>query len=178
MTMTSKMPQWSGRAAASGGSVVMVRSRSCAGSFRTTGITVASLSVLSVLNDQPVLQHYLPLCLCRDLWFVGDHDDCLALVVQLPEGLQDCLPLRLGEAACRFVCQDYLRVVHESSGDGHPLLLAAGQLCGPVVTAVLQAELAEQIQCTFLSLPATHARVLQGPGDVLPSRQLRPQGEQ
>ena len=42
------------------------------------------------------------------------------------------------EVAGGFVGQDHERIVDQRAGDGHALLLAAGELVGPVVQAVAQ----------------------------------------
>ena len=40
----------------------------------------------------------------------------------------------------RLVAEDHVRVVHQAAGDGHPLLLAAGELQRPVVEPVAEAD--------------------------------------
>ncbi len=44
-----------------------------------------------------------------------------------------------------FIGQDQFGIVDERSGDGYPLLLAAGELAGPVVQAVPQTDASKQL---------------------------------
>ena len=72
------------------------------------------------------------------------------------------------ELAGRLVGQDQERVLHQGPGDGHALLLAAGELVGAVVEAVAQADLREQLGGPLLLLrrhapgQERHQHVLEG----------------
>jgi hypothetical protein len=71
---------------------------------------------------------------------VRDHHDGLAqLAVQLVQQVQHLFAGGAVEVAGGLVGDDQRRVGHQGAGDGHALLLAAGQLVGVVVGAVGQA---------------------------------------
>src|SRR5690349_1549536 len=70
---------------------------------------------------------------------VGHHDDGLAEVVhRLAHELQDLGPGVGVEVAGGLVGEGQLRLADQGPGDGNPLLLAAGELGGPVAEAVAQ----------------------------------------
>jgi hypothetical protein len=72
-----------------------------------------------------------------DVQVVGDqHDGHALLGVQRLEQRHDLLAGAGVEVAGRLVGQQHLRVADQGAGDGHPLLLAAGQLGRPVVQPV------------------------------------------
>ena len=77
----------------------------------------------------------------RNVGFVRHHDDGAALAVQAVEDLDDLLA-RLGiQVSGRLVGQDDFRIVDQGAGNGDPLLLTAGELKGPVVEAIGQADI-------------------------------------
>ena len=72
---------------------------------------------------------------------VGDEEDGDALVAV--EALQEVHDFVAGfgvEVAGGFVGEDEFGLVNESAGDGDALLLAAGELVGFVVAAVVEAD--------------------------------------
>ena len=71
----------------------------------------------------------------RDVRLVGDQDDGLAGVVELLEDADDLLRGARVEVAGGLVGEQDRRVGDQGAGDGHPLLLAAGELRGVVVLA-------------------------------------------
>jgi hypothetical protein len=73
-----------------------------------------------------------------DVEFVRDHDEGDALVVEPAEGIHDLDAGAGVEVAGRFVGQDEGRLHDEGTGDGDPLLLAAGELVGEVIGAVAE----------------------------------------
>ena len=74
---------------------------------------------------------------------VGDEDDRAARGVELVEQAEDLGRRARVEVARRLVGQDQGRLGDERPGDGDALLLAAGQLAGPVADPVGQADLLE-----------------------------------
>ena len=77
---------------------------------------------------------------------VGDHDHRLAeLVDRLAQQAQDVGARLRVEVAGRLVGEDDGRFGDQGAGDGDALLLAAGELGGPVGAAVLEADRADQL---------------------------------
>jgi hypothetical protein len=75
------------------------------------------------------------------LGVVRDHHDGLAeFAVQLVQQVQHLGGGHAVEVAGGFVGDDQRRVGHQCAGNGHALLLAAGELVGVVVHAVGQAD--------------------------------------
>ena len=60
----------------------------------------------------------------------------------------------------------------DGPGDGHPLLLAAGHLTGPVVGTLRHAHLFQRLHGDVLPVPHGHPLIDQGQGDVLQGIQL------
>ena len=81
-----------------------------------------------------------PVGMLGDVFFVRDHDDGAALVVQPVEELQDLGRGREVEVAGGLVDEQHFGVADERPGDGHALHLAAGELIGVMVGAVGQAD--------------------------------------
>ena len=91
----------------------------------------------------------------RDVGFVGHHDDGDAAAVQELELVQDILGLVRGQVSGGFVGEDDPGMVDQGPGDGHPLLLAAGELVGPVVDAVGQSDLSQNLEGPLPSVGRT-----------------------
>ena len=51
------------------------------------------------------------------------------------------------QIACRFVSQKQSWATYQRSGERHPLLLAAGELPGPMIAAIFQIYLSKPIRC-------------------------------
>jgi hypothetical protein len=83
---------------------------------------------------------------------VRHHDDRRALVVQLMQQLQDLLAGPGIQVARGLVGQDDGRVVDQCPGDGHPLLLSARQLVGPVMHPLAQSHRFEGSDRAFVAL--------------------------
>ena len=66
-----------------------------------------------------------------------------------------------------FVGQDDGRAVHQAAGNGHALLLAARQLCGAGVCALLYIQRREQLQRPRARRSVGHARQHGQQGDVV-----------
>src|SRR5688572_10305832 len=72
-----------------------------------------------------------------DRHVVGDHGRGRAqLTVHLVDRLQHQPPGLDVERAGGLVAEEHVGPLRDGAGDGHPLLLAAGELCGEVVEAV------------------------------------------
>jgi hypothetical protein len=69
---------------------------------------------------------------------MGGHDHDPARLGQRPQQLEHPLDLDVVQVGGGLVGQDQRRVVGQGPGDGHPLLLAAGQVAGTVAEPVAQ----------------------------------------
>ena len=76
------------------------------------------------------------------------------------------------ERAGGLVAEEDLRLRGERAGDGHALLLAAGELRGIVFQLVAEAHELKQLGCALHCVAALHARQLQREGDVALARAL------
>ena len=99
--------------------------------------------------------------LANDGHFVGDdhHGDAQALVDVLEQG-EDGLGGHGVEGAGGLVAQKHFRVAGQGAGDGHALLLAAGELSGIGVRLVLKADDLEKLHDSLVGL------CLRNPGDL------------
>src|SRR5690625_2894440 len=109
--------------------------------------------------DQAVAQRDDPLRLLGDLRFVGDYYDRRALAVQLVEEPHYLLAGTGVEVAGRFVGEEQRRVHGEGAGDGYPLPLAAGELCGGVAVFLGQSHLLEELHRAGATLAPAHPGV-------------------
>ncbi len=66
---------------------------------------------------------------------MGHDDQGLALFIEIVKELQDLGAGGGIQIPGRLVRQEDQRVIHQSAGDGHALLLAAGELGGLVIAA-------------------------------------------
>ncbi len=85
-----------------------------------------------VLHDTAVDDAHDTAGIAGDIPVVGDHDDCLTPAVQFLKNGHDLQAGAGIEVAGGFIGQQDFRLVYQRPGDGHPLLLAAGKLCGLV----------------------------------------------
>jgi len=110
-----------------------------------------------VFHDHAVAERRRACPVLGDIVFVCDeHHRDVSLPVQL---LEDAHHFNAGfrvEVPGGFVCQENRRLVDERSGNGHALLLTAGQLVGMVIGAILQADRLESLERT----PVTLGRVV------------------
>ena len=121
---------------------------------------------LLVAGDQPVANADDAPRVFGDVLLVRHHDDGVALPREFREERQD---FRAGlgvEVAGRLVGQQDGRPVHQRAGDGDALALAAGQLVGPVMDPVGQADVAQGLQRHLPPFLGGHAGVDQGQLDV------------
>ena len=114
----------------------------------------------------------------EDGQLVGHHDDGDAQTsVDIREQVHDGLGNVGVQSGGGFIAQQYLGVHGQSPGNGHPLLLAAGELPGQGLALVRQLYHLQQLvhpplHRFFVPLPALH-----GQGDVLPHIEAAQQGE-
>ena len=121
-----------------------------------------------------MVEHDLALRAAGDQRIVGDHDNRGALLVQLAEQVEHDFLVLLVEVAGGLIGQNQLRVVDQRAGHAHALLLAAGELAGQVVGAVLQADLFQRLHGLLL---IDHRMVVLGHHHVFHGGQVRNQIE-
>jgi hypothetical protein len=120
----------------------------------------------TVLDDLAVPHPDDPLGMLGDVFFVGDHDDGLAGVVEPAQHVHDLLAGGGVEVAGGLVGEDDVRVVDQRSGDRHPLLLTAGELIGPVVQPVGEPDHPGHVDRPLLVLLREFAAPLVGQGEL------------
>ena len=101
----------------------------------------------------------------RHVVVVRHQDDRLPVLVEVVDQVQHLGAGARIEVAGGLVGQDDERIVHQRAGDGHALLLAAGELAGPMVQPVAQADQLGQLQavvqrCAARSAPLVEERHL------------------
>jgi hypothetical protein len=77
--------------------------------------------------------------MCGYVRFVRDHNDGLALLVQLIYQRHDLLAGFTVQVAGGFIRQQYRRVAHQCPCNSNTLALPARQLVGPGIEAITQA---------------------------------------
>ena len=90
---------------------------------------------------------------------MGHEQDGVAAPVQLPEEPDDLLAGCAVEVAGGLVGEEQRRVAHQRPGDGHALALAARELVGAVVHAVLEPHRLERLHGAVATLLAGDAAV-------------------
>ena len=101
-----------------------------------------------------------------------DHQGLAPLAHEAEEELDDALARFRVEISRRFVGEDDARVIDQRPGDGHALLLAAGELGGEMLHAIREPDIAQGPLRRFaLQLPPDH----RGQHGVLQRRQFRQQ---
>ena len=101
-----------------------------------------------------------------------DHDNGAAFIVEPFEQRQDLLRRHAVQVAGRFVGQDEVGVIHQAAGDGHPLLLTAGELGGAVPQPIFQPDQRGQLVAALAGGRAGATLVVQRNLDVFHDRQL------
>ena len=150
--------------------------RRCPATHRTPPCTTAASRVVAVQTRPSRI------CTTRSAraatsCLVGDQHDRAPLVMELVEQGQHVGGRRRVEVAGGLVGEDQRRLGHQCPGDGHPLLLAAGELARPVVRAIGQADLVERVERPFAPSRRCHAGVDQRQLHVAPGRSGREQVE-
>src|SRR5215472_12862717 len=72
------------------------------------------------------------------VWIMRDHQNGVALVVQLAENFDDDSFVRFVEIPCWFVGKDEFWLIDEGACNGYALLLAAGELRGQMRQAIAE----------------------------------------
>ena len=99
---------------------------------------------------------------------VGDHDDPAALFMLMAQQAENDLPVFRVKVAGRLVRQDQTGVEDQRAGDGHPLLLAAGERRHALRQQRLDIQQADQlIKILLRPVPVVQRRQQ----DVLPAAQ-------
>ena len=119
----------------------------------------AGRPVAGVGNDVAVVQLDDAVRVGGHFRVVGDQDHRVAPVGQAGQVGHHRLAALAVEGAGGLVGEDHAAAVHQCPGDGHPLLLTAGQLVGPMVEALAQTQIGEQGLGAGLAFIAAHARV-------------------
>ncbi len=104
------------------------------------------------------------------------HDRRLLQLVQFPQVGEHFLSGSAVEFAGGFIGEDEFRAFEQSPGDGHPLLLAPGELVGAMIEPAAQTDPAEKLHRPppeFLGNPARQ----KGHEDILDGRQIAEQIE-
>ena len=128
----------------------------------------------SLLHDPALIQHGDPVADPVDhLHLVGDdHDRHAHLFVDFRQQLQNGAG-RIGiQGGGRFVAQQVLGICGEGPGNGHTLLLTAGQLRRIGVRAVGKTDKLQQLRCPRLCFRPPQAGDLQGESHVMKNRAL------
>ena len=84
-----------------------------------------------------------------DVAVMRDHQDGGAFAVQLAQQVQDRRPSRRVQVASGLVGHDQCRPPGQGSGDGGALLLATGELVGPVAPAVAEPDPLDRVRGQF-----------------------------
>jgi hypothetical protein len=91
----------------------------------------------------------------------------------VPQQPHDLLAGLLIQLAGRLIGQQQARPDRQRAGDGHPLLLPAGQLAGPLPRVIRQADEGQHQRHPILPLPRGDAGDPQRDPDILRRRQHR-----
>src|SRR5260221_89565 len=108
--------------------------------------------------------------LARNVRVVGNHQNCVASIVQLAENLQHDGFVDFIKIARGLVRKNQLGLIDERATDSHALLLAAGDVPGKICYAVTQAHAMERI--TGLPLIRDAVEILRQ-HHILDRRQVR-----
>ena len=105
-----------------------------------------------------------------------DHRDP-QLLVQLLQKREDGIGGGGVQSGGGLIAEKHLRVRSQRPGDGHPLLLAAGELGGIGTCLFLQTHQIQQFQRLFLSLGLGYTGKLHGEADIFQTGPLHQQVE-
>jgi hypothetical protein len=97
---------------------------------------------------------------------MGNHDDGTTVAVKVLEQRQDLVAGTAIQCAGWLVGKDESRIIHHRARNDDALLLASGELIGPVMAADGEADPVERPFGSASSFLATSARVNKGQFDV------------
>ena len=111
-----------------------------------------------------------------DIALMSDEDDRSASLMQVVEQAEDVVGGDRVEVSGGFVSQDERRIGHECAGDGHPLLLAAGEFGRTVLDPVGEPHSIQGCQRACLTFRTRDAGVAERKFDIAPGVQGRAAG--
>ena len=114
----------------------------------------------------------------RELFVMGDEQDCLAAAVEVLDQGECLVPVPTIERARRFVGQEYRRPVHDRSSQGDALAFAATQRRWELARFGRQAELVQQVVYRAARGPPGCARELRRDAHVVANAQVVEQVEE
>ncbi len=123
-----------------------------------------------VFENAAVLDAHDAAGVLRDVFGMGDQNNCAPFGVQLFEQSEDFIAALAVQGSCGLVGENHRRVVHQRAGDGDALLLAAGKFRGTMSSAVAETEAREQARGALGALVLGQAGVYRGNLHVLASR--------
>ncbi len=100
-------------------------------------------------------------------WIVRHHHHRATAAVQLGEHLHDAVTAGAIQVPGGFIRQDQQRIVDQGAGDGHALLLPAGELGRFMATAFLQPHPFEQLCRVLTAFGCRDAVEAHGEGNIL-----------
>ena len=98
----------------------------------------------SVINQLPIFKPQHPIGKGRHIILVSDDNHCDPFTIQLGEQLHNLNGGRRIQIACGFIGQKNGRLIGQCPGDGHTLLLTAGEFIGHVLQPLTQAHFFQQ----------------------------------
>src|SRR5918992_1507142 len=106
---------------------------------------------------------------------VGNHNQSGSVLVESSEEGKDLLSCGGIELSSRFVGQKQHRAIGQRTSNGDPLHLPPGELGSPVLRAISQSDIAEQVESALPSFLPWNAGFGHGKLHILLSRQDREQ---
>src|SRR5688500_4974411 len=95
----------------------------------------------------------------RDVVFVGDQNDRVALFMELLEKFHDLVTGFRVESTGRLIGEQNRRMIYESPGNGNPLALAAGKFIRLVPDAVAEFDRIQRGPRLFLAFARPQPRI-------------------
>ena len=106
------------------------------------------MAITNTAPKNPVTHIKDPVRDLGDFRVVGDDEQRFFVVpVKIPEKLQDLDAGAAVESSRWFIAEQHVRVLAERSGDGHALLLSAGELCREMAGAVRETHFLHKFLC-------------------------------
>ena len=118
-------------------------------------------------HDAALVHHQDPVSRQRLLHEVRDVDDGRTRLVELVHDAHDAAPATHVEQGARLVENQYARLHGKGTGDGHALLLPAGEAAGVGLGVALQRHALELAPYALTNLLGRNAQVLGAKGHIL-----------